>query len=182
MTNQLQTVFAAKATATAVQFNLNFGQKKLEPGYAVDMTAPDGPSTAGGVQAAQSLRLHSPDGAPPLVLGKVDTNANTATLRTHAHLARLHAQRSGAPFSLKPDAYEGFVHDATAFFTERGIAVQLDEGAPPPAAAPAPAASSAKRVDAAVLVHAQREFRNGFFAGLALGAVLGLALAWLFFK
>lgn len=180
MSSQLQTVFAAKATATAVQFNMTFGQKKLEPGYAVDMTAPDGPSTAGGVQAAQSLRLHSPDGAPPLVLGKVDTNANTATLRTHAHLARLHAQRSGVAFSLRADAYGAFVQEATAFFGERGIAVQLDEGAPAPA--PAAAAAAAPRVDAATFVRAQHEFRNGFFAGLALGAVLGMALAWLLFK
>lgn len=180
MSRQVQTVFAAKATAIAVQFNIAFAQKKLEPGYAVDMTQPDGPSTAGGIQAAQSLRLHSPDGAPPLVLGKVDTNTNVAALRTHAHLARLHAQRAGTPFTLVADGYDAFVQEVTAFFTERGIAVQLDDGPPPqPAAAPVRAAP---KPDFAAQVAAQHDFRNGFFAGLALGVVLGAALAWLFIK
>jgi len=100
-------MFAMQATALAGQFNEMFGKVTLPPGYWTDMTAPDGPSTGGGIQTMQHLRLHAPEGGPILVMGSLDSGQMKLTVRTFANLQRLGQQRD---FTLGVDktAYHAF--------------------------------------------------------------------------
>jgi hypothetical protein len=54
----LQTQYSARATDLAESFRSTLGRMTVGPyGYRPDMTAPEGVSTGGGVQAMQHLRL-----------------------------------------------------------------------------------------------------------------------------
>src|SRR6266852_775476 len=93
MIDDVRTLFAMQASALALQFNDMFGDVNIPPGYWVDMTAPDGPSTGGGVQTLQHLRLHAPAPGPVLLMGSVDCAEMKVTLRTFAFMLRLGQQR-----------------------------------------------------------------------------------------
>ena len=62
----LQTQYSVKATDLAETFRSTVGRLRVGPyAYAPDMTAPEGPSTGGGVQALQHLRLVPPRATCP---------------------------------------------------------------------------------------------------------------------
>ena len=111
----IKTTFAMKAVSLAQQYNEVFGKVQLEPGYVTDMTAPDGPSTGGGVQAIQHIRLHSPQGAPPVVMGSLDANTLKGQLRSYASVKSMHQKRSQLPFTLNRDQYEALLERLKGF-------------------------------------------------------------------
>jgi len=104
----LRTQHAIQATDLAVACNDALKKVRLEPGgYAVQMTAPEGPSTAGGVQAMQHLKLvPSAAGYSTLVIGHANHAEGRAELRTYDHLDAIHRQRFKRPLGLDRARYE----------------------------------------------------------------------------
>ncbi len=128
----LQTAYSVRGTDLAETFRSTVGRMRVGPhGYAPDMTAPEGPSTGGGVQALQHLRLAPPQPSmPSLVVGHVNSRDGTAELRTLHYVDTMCRERfkQGAP--LDPAQYTAFVSAAQAFLGACGMRVSL---AGPPA-------------------------------------------------
>lgn len=81
--------------------------------YGVELSTPEGPSTGGGVQARQHLRLVPQRiGYPVIVVGTVDPVTSTSELRTFEHVAILHELRFDAPLEITADEYAAFLKSA----------------------------------------------------------------------
>jgi hypothetical protein len=128
----LQTQFSVRATDLAESYRSTMGRMRLGPyGYAPDLTSPEGPSTGGGVQAMQHLRLMPPQpNLPTLVVGHVDGRQGTAELRTIEHVDAICRDRfkQGAP--LDPTQYAQFLQAAQGFLAACGMRVAFT--GPPP--------------------------------------------------
>jgi|SRR5579859_3989933 len=173
----LQTQFSVQANDFADTFRSTMGRARVGPyGYMPDVTAPEGPSTGGGVQAMQHLRLVPPQpNLPTLVVGHVNGRERSAELRTLDHVDAICRERfkRGAP--IDPQQYAQFLQSAQGFLAACGLRVTY---AGPPAdlmarlAAPtpsmAPQASGSGRLVAGILI------------GVLLVAILGGALLWFF--
>ena len=137
----LQTYHAIQATDLAAAMNEALKKVRIAPGdYAPDLMAPQGPSTAGGVQAMQHLRLvpAQPD-QPTLVVGHANHAEGKAELRTYEYVDALHRQRFDRPLALDRAAYDAFLDFAKQLFvalhletTVVGPPVDLAEAAPTP--------------------------------------------------
>ena len=78
--------------------------------YVVDLMAPEGPSTGGGAQARQSIRLvPRRKGYAVVVAGTVDPVTRSADVRTFDHVAVLHELRFGRPLEIDSDEYAAFL-------------------------------------------------------------------------
>jgi hypothetical protein len=174
---------AQRAVSLADQFNQLYAEIRMTPGYRVDMTTPSGPSTGGGAQALQHIRLFSPTGAAPLLMGNVDTSAKKSVLRTWACLKQMHEQRSGGGFELVEAEYVKFLERVQKHFTVMQIAITLEE--PKAAAAPvpvsvvtsAPAPSNSSADLAAAFPSGGKLINQSFWLGLVAGIVLGGLMA-----
>ncbi len=128
----LQTSFSVKASDFAEMFRAAVGGMRVGPhGYIPDLTKPEGPSTGGGVQALQHVRLVPPETTmPTLVVGQVNQRQGTAELRTLHYVDVMCRERfkQGAP--LDPTEYANFVQTAQSFLAACGFRVSL---ASPPA-------------------------------------------------
>lgn len=154
---EVRTTFALQATALATQFNELFGAVKIPPGFVATLTAPEGPSTGGGVQSVQHIRLTGE--GPALVMGHLDTKEMTAVVRTYAHLQR---QRRGTALSLDHVAYSAFSNRVKAFAESLHFVVTIEDAAPEAALPAAPAAKSSG---------------GGFWAGFVIGGIVFGAIA-----
>jgi hypothetical protein len=174
----LQTQFSVKATDLAQSFRSTVGRFRVGPyAYAPDMTAPEGPSTGGGVQSLQHIRLLPPQAnMPTLVVGHANQRDRQAELRTFEHVDAICRERfkQGAP--LDPGQYEGFLQSAQDFLAACGMRVAL---VGPPAdlsslrrSRPDPAESIAPPKRNTGLVFA-------LAVAVSLVVVLGGALVWL---
>jgi hypothetical protein len=107
----LQTFHALKASDLAAAFNDALRRLRLHPGdYGAELTKPEGPSTAGGVQAMQHVRLVPRQaGLPTLVAGHANFSEERAELRTFEHLDAVHRQRFRKPLALDRGQYEEFL-------------------------------------------------------------------------
>ncbi|HEY1695629.1 MAG TPA: hypothetical protein VGG39_25855 [Polyangiaceae bacterium] len=174
----LQTQFSVRANDLAESFRATVGRMRVGPhGFAPDMTAPEGPSTGGGVQALQHLRLLPPHpNMPTLVIGSLNQRDGTAELRTLDHVDAICRERfkQGAP--LDPGQYAAFLQSAQGFLMACGMRVAF---AGPPAellarlAAPTPSMVPQKG-NAGLVV--------GILGGILLVGILGAALAWFFLR
>jgi hypothetical protein len=128
----LQTLFSVKANDLADSFRMTVGRMRVGPhAYAPDLTAPDGVSTGGGVQALQHLRLLPPQpNMPTLVVGHVNQRDGAAELRTFDHLDAICRERfkQGPPF--EPGHYAQLLDTMQSFLSACGLRVAL---AGPPA-------------------------------------------------
>jgi translation initiation factor IF-2 len=78
--------------------------------YVPELMAPDGPSTGGGVQARQAIRLNPRrKGFAAVVVGTVDPVTSTAEVRTFDHVALLHEVRFGRPLEITTEEYGEFL-------------------------------------------------------------------------
>ena len=104
----LQTFHALQATDLASACNDALKRMRIEPGnYALEMTVPEGPSTAGGVQALQHLRLvPGAAGFPTLVVGHANHADGHAELRTFDHVDAIHRTRFKRPLDLDRARYD----------------------------------------------------------------------------
>jgi hypothetical protein len=107
----LQTYHAIQASDLAAAFNDALKRVRIVPGdYLVELTAPEGPSTAGGVQAMQHIRIvPSQPGHPTLVVGHANHAEGTAELRTYEHLDSVYRQRFRQALAIDRSQYEDFV-------------------------------------------------------------------------
>jgi hypothetical protein len=141
----LQTFHALQATDLANAMNEAFQKIRVPPGdYRPELTAPDGPSTAGGVQAMQHLRLVAGDPTlPALVVGHANHAEGKAELRTYDHVDAIHQERFGRPLALDRPAYDAFIGFARQVFT--ALHLQTTFVGPPEPVAPAPLPMSTVR-------------------------------------
>jgi hypothetical protein len=142
----LRTQFSIQASTLADSYRGTVGRLRVGThGYCPDMTAPEGPSTGGGVQSMQHLRLLPPQANMPTILvGHANQRDGAAELRTWEHVDAICRERfkQGAPFD--PAAYQEFLQAAQGFLAACGLKVSLaptpDEmRLPPPAEQEEPA-------------------------------------------
>jgi hypothetical protein len=121
----LQTQFSVQAVGLAESFRGTVGRLRVGPnGYTPDLTAPEGPSTGGGVQALQHVRLVPPQASlPTLVVGHANQRDGEAELRTWEHVDAICRERyqQGAP--LDASQYELFLQTAQSFFAACNLRV-----------------------------------------------------------
>jgi hypothetical protein len=167
----LQTQFSVQATDLAESFRSTVGRMRVGPyAYAPDMTAPEGPSTGGGVQALQHLRLVPPQSnMPTLVVGHVNPRDGVAQLRTLEHVDAICRERFKLGAPLDAVQYQTFLQSAQGFLTACGMRVTFETPPAERASSTAPL-----RNDAAVAA--------GLLGTLLLLAVLAGAIAWFALK
>jgi len=174
----LQTQFSVRATDLAESFRSTLGRLRVGPhGFVPDMTSPEGPSTGGGVQAVQHLRLIPPQpNMPTLVVGSANQREGTAELRTLEYVDAISRERfkQGAP--LDPAQYAQFLQSAQGFLAACGMRVVY--AGPPPdllarLMAPTPSMVPAKGGGGIVL---------GILGAIVLMGVLAAAVAWFYLR
>jgi translation initiation factor IF-2 len=110
----LRTRVANQAASLAETVNEGFEGFHMGAGdYVVDLAVPEGPSTAGGAQARQHLRLvPRRKGYSIVIAGIVDPVTSTAELRTFEHVAILHELRFNLPLEISEEEYTDFLAKA----------------------------------------------------------------------
>jgi len=122
---QKYTIVAAKAVSLAELFAAHF-EKGLDGPvhFRVELSAPDGPSTAGGKQALQHMKLIPDGGGMAVVIGSADTTRGVAEVRTYEHVASLYAQRfRGAPIPVDVTRYYELGQGLATFFRAMNMQV-----------------------------------------------------------
>lgn len=128
----LQTQHALQASELASAINDALKKARIAPGdYAPELTAPQGPSTAGGVQAMQHLRLVAGQaGHPTLVVGHANHAEGKAELRSYEYVDAAHRQRFHRPLGLDRRGYDDFLGLAKQMFGALGLQTAI-VGPPP---------------------------------------------------
>ena len=176
---QFRTRFASEAVNLAEVFKLLIGTTPLRgpATFHVEMSAPDGPSTGGGVQSVQHIKLVADDGGTTLVAGWCDQKAEACELRTLDCLDAQHRERFRRSSLQAPPLpserldrvhYGKLVERLRAFFVERELTVTI---------------ADAPDVATQTLVKGKRERRrappqgSNRWAAIAFGALLGATIA-----
>jgi len=142
MSDQKHTAFAMQALGLAETFNLMLQAERVKGPviYRVELSAPDGMSTAGGKQAVQHIKLVPEGGGTTIVAGSANQVERRAELRTFEHLKLLHAQRfKGAEIPLNRVQYNELLDKLRSFFADK-CTVRVAELPREVVAAPAPRA------------------------------------------
>jgi hypothetical protein len=132
----MRTQRTLEALGLAEGFNLLLQNERIRGpiSYCLELSAPEGMSTAGGKQATQHVKLVPEGGGAVIVAASANLVERWAELRTFEHLAALHAQRwKGASIPLDRTAYDLVMMKVSRFFADKGFAVR--EAAMPPAQA-----------------------------------------------
>jgi hypothetical protein len=141
MSDSKHRAFALQALGLAETFNLMLQAERVKGPitYRVELSAPDGMSTAGGQQATQHIKLIPEGGGTTIVAGSANQAERWVELRTFEHLKLLHAQRwRGAEIPLNRLQYNELLDKLQAFFADKGT-VRL---VPPPREGAAATATS----------------------------------------
>lgn len=107
----LRTRFAKQAASLAETVTEGFDGFHIGAGdYVVDLMVPEGPSTGGGAQARQNIRLvPRRKGYAVVVAGSVDPVTSTAEVRTFEHVALRHELRFNRPLEITAEEYADFL-------------------------------------------------------------------------
>ncbi len=139
--NVKYTQIAAKQLSLAELFGGSFAAGLQGPvHHKVELSAPDGPSTAGGKLAVQHIKL-IPVNGPTIVIGSTNTEKQTVELRTFEHVEALHARRfRGARVPLDVKKYRELTQRLMHFFASMRMTVTFEdatilESIPPPTGA-----------------------------------------------
>ncbi len=141
---EYRTMFATHAALFADRLRDRFAKKIYgrTPHRVLRIDEPEGPSTAGGKLARQSISLIPRRGtAPTIVCGWVDVARKEAHLRGHESVARRYEAHHGTPIDLGEEDYERCIDDLAEALTGGGIKVRVlipEESAAPRGASPAP--------------------------------------------
>ena len=110
----LRTQVANQAASLADTVNDGFDEFHMGAGdYVVELSVPEGPSTGGGTQARQNIRLvPRRKGYAMVIAGTVDPVTSTAELRTFEHVAMLHELRFKQPLEISGEEYDDFLRKA----------------------------------------------------------------------
>src|SRR5271170_6016755 len=122
-----RTQFAMQALTLADTFNVMLKQERVRGpvSYRVELSAPEGMSTAGGKQATPHVKLVPEGGGTTVVAGSANKAENWAELRSFEHLQILHAQRyKGAEVPVNRVQYNELLGKLRSFFTDRGLQVR----------------------------------------------------------
>jgi translation initiation factor IF-2 len=170
------TMVAGQAVSLAELFKYIIGKSHVIEAdgttYTPQMSAPEGPSTAGGKQALQHVTLVPANGSSTLVIGTAHLVDKHAELRSYGHVAAVFRQRfKGAPFSVPEGQYDKLIQQARSFFTERGFQVKVTEA--PAAPTEARRASTNSR---SASLEPSRQFSAGSVALIACAAALGAVI------
>jgi len=123
MTEQKRTEIAMAAVDFAGLFNTYFDPVEVL-GYKIQLTAPEGQSTGGGVQARQHITLSDEAGGKTVVVGGCNTANKTAELRTYDHVAARFGQRyEGMPFPIPAGEFDGLRQKFAQFLQGQGYTV-----------------------------------------------------------
>jgi hypothetical protein len=114
----LRTQVANQAASLAETVTDGFEEFHMGAGdYRVELSTPDGPSTGGGAQAMQHLRLVPRRKGYSIVLaGTVNPVTSSGELRTYEHVAIQHELRFDKPIEITPDEYTDFVKKCEVVF------------------------------------------------------------------
>jgi len=152
MSDPKRTAFAMQALGLAETFNLMLQAERVKGpvSYRVELSAPEGMSTAGGKQATQHVKLVPEGGGTTIVAGSANQAENWAELRSFEHLKLLHAQRfKGAEIPLNRVQYNELLEKLRAFFADK---VQVRTAELPKDVAPVAAAQPAAKGASGTLV------------------------------
>ncbi len=129
--DQLRTALAKKFVSLADDVNEAFGDFHIGGGdYVVELTHPQGPSTGGGRQSLQHLRLRPRrPGYPVIVGGSVDGVNKRADLRDFAYVHIVHTLRFESPLDLNEAEWEQFLRKAEVVLKQSEITTRR---IPPP--------------------------------------------------
>ncbi len=134
MNQPKHTMVASQAVSLSELFKFIVGMNHRIEGpvsYVPELSAPDGPSTAGGKQALQHIKLVPQTGGVTLVIGSANLVEKTAELRSFAHVRETHRQRfKGAALDLPEEKYGALLEQIRTFFTTRNFRVKVAEAAP----------------------------------------------------
>jgi len=139
-----RTMFATHAALFADRLRDRFAKKIYgrTPHRVLRIDEPEGPSTAGGKLARQSISLIPRRGtAPTIVCGWVDVAKKEAHLRGHESVARRYEAHHGTALDLAEEDYERCIDDLAEALTAGGIKVRVlipEESAAQRASSPAP--------------------------------------------
>jgi hypothetical protein len=164
MTEDKRTEFAMAAVDFASLFNTTFGSDDLS-GHKVSLTAPEGQSTGGGVQAVQHVTL-SAEGRT-IVVASCNNVEKTAELRTFDHVSQRYKQQFNLLFPVERIKYDELKGRLIEFFKNQSMQVTTAQPPPPQAAAPKKKNSAGLIIGLVVLL-------------LAIGG--GLAWYFLYYK
>lgn len=168
------TVFAMKALSLADMFKAAVGERPVgqATSYRAEMAAPEGPSTGGGKQAVQHIRLVAESGAATLVAGSANQVEGAAELRSYEYLQWMHAQRfKGAPLPLEKAEYDAFLQRCQKFLANSRLKTRIVQ--PPPDAIDAAGASSAD-LDAPAGTSMNQKLVLALIGGIAVVVVVVL--------
>ena len=119
---QKRTEFAMAAVDFAGMFNAYFDPISIL-GFKVGITAPEGQSTGGGVQARQHITL-SDESGKSVVVGACNTVEKTAELRTFEHASSIFSQRyENMPFPIPRGEYDNLRQKFAQFFQSQSFHV-----------------------------------------------------------
>ena len=115
---ELRTRFAMQAADFSAAFRSVVGHLRLPPAqYVPELMAPEEPSTRGGRQALQRIRLvPASDRFPTLVVGSANVKSGRGHLRSFAYVDAKHQEHFGRPVDLDRGAYEEFLDLVRNYF------------------------------------------------------------------
>lgn len=107
----LRTQVANQAASLAETVTDGFDGFHIGAGdYVVELMSPAGPSTGGGWQARQTIRLNPRrPGYAVVVAGSIDPVTSTGEVRTYEHVAMVHEVRFRRPLEITPAEYAAFI-------------------------------------------------------------------------
>ena len=168
-----RTQYAQQAIEFTDIFKFRFQAKSIgiRKPRSLELSEPDGLSTAGGRLARQNLVLVAESAAvSPIVLGWVDPPNQKAELRSYQMLSRHFEARHGRTLDLELAEYERLENDLRDFFRKQKIDLaRVDAPVPAPKLVPEPASQGAPDTTASLLVM------------LGVGVGLGLGLGYVLF-
>lgn len=119
---EARTAFAARALDMVELFKLYCGGDRIvgsSSTFRLELDAPEGPSTGGGKQAVQHIKL-VPNRGTTIVVGCANQITGTCELRTYDYLAEQHALRfKGQPLPFARDNYNDVLKKLQSFFGGR---------------------------------------------------------------
>jgi hypothetical protein len=123
----LQTHHTIEANELADAVNASLGRVRLAPGdYVPSLTAPEGPSTGGGVQALQHLRLVPQQaGFQTLLVGSANQVEGVGELRSYDYVNAAYQARFRKPVPLDPNAYAEFLQMAKSLLEVMRLRVSV---------------------------------------------------------
>jgi hypothetical protein len=126
---ELRTRFAMQAADFSAAFRSVVGHLRLPPGgYVAELMAPEGPSTRGGRQALQRIRLvPASHRFPTLVVGSANVKSGRGHLRSFAYVDAIHQEHFGRPVDLDRGAYEEFIELVQNYFKVAQLDVEIEE-------------------------------------------------------